>query len=88
MKVEPDPTLARELHRLWDMSRASPDYVEEPWIGFHTELLQAASEITKLRLELSRFHQVRTIIQELILNSDENVPRPFESFKNVPRGTA
>ena len=63
------------IHALWGQAKASPEYDKKLWIEFQDKLVRTDQELARLRLELARFHQVRTIIQELIMEHDENVPR-------------
>ena len=68
-------TLATAIHPLWDQAKGITKYDQQEWVDFHTVLVTTTVELARLRIELARFHQVRSLIQEIVLEYNEDVPR-------------
>ncbi len=68
-------TLASAIHPLWDQAKGIEKYDQQAWIDYHCTLVFVTTELARLRIELARFHQVRNLIQEIICEYDEDVPR-------------
>jgi len=70
-----DGSLDEHLDTLWQQAKTSPDYNEGPWDRFHDRVTRVWQELQRVRVELSRYHQVTRIIQEIVVEHDERVPR-------------
>ncbi len=68
-------TLASAIHPLWDQAKGISKYDQQEWIDYHTVLVEKTVELARLRIELARYHQVRQIIQEIVCDYGEEVPR-------------
>ena len=68
-------TIESAFQALWDEAKASPDFDKGHWVTFHKSLVLLETELVRCQIELARYPQVTRIIQEIILEHDERVPR-------------
>ena len=70
-----DGSMGEHLDTLWQQAKTSADYNEGPWNRFHDRLTMTTKELARCKLELARYHMVTRIIQEIVVEHDERVPR-------------
>ena len=68
-------TMESAFKALWKEAKASLDYDEGHWVTFDKSLLLLETELERCHTELHRYRQVASLLQAIILERDERVPR-------------
>ena len=63
------------LKSLWDEAKDSPDYDEGHWLAFQMALELLETELSRCHAELARYRTVASLVKEIMMERDENVPR-------------
>ncbi len=68
-------TIESAFLALWNEAKDSADYDEGHWVTVQKSLDLLQTELSRCLAELARYRTVTRLIEEIILEQDERVPR-------------